>query len=214
MKLVVLGPNGRIGKQVVRRALTEGHRVTAIARTPEKVTTAHDDNLTVIAGDVFDRESLDAAIASADAVIYAVGSAGRGPTITRSTGVANVAKMMRANNVARLVVVSPSAVAISPKATLLRRIALRFFVHKLYRNPFNDVERMEDELRHTELHWSVVRSSSLRDTPPSGTYTVVPDGELRHERPVSVGDLADFLVRHAADKSASRDTVTVTGARK
>ena len=213
MKLVVLGPNGRIGSQVVRRALTEGHRVTAVARTPEKVTAAHDDNLTVVAGDVFDTGSLDAAIASADAVIYAVGSRGRGPTITRSTGIARVAKVMKANNVARLVVVSPSAVAISPKATLLRKIALRFFVHKLYRNPFNDVERMEDELRHTDLDWSVVRSSSLRDRPPTGRYVVVPDGQLRHERPVAVADLADFLVRHAADGTARRDTVTVTGTR-
>lgn len=213
MKLVVLGPNGRIGNQVVRRALTEGHRVTAIARTPEKVTAAHDDNLTVVGGDVFDTESLDASIASADAVIYAVGSAGRGPTITRSTGIARVAKVMKANNVARLVVVSPSAVAISKKATLLRKIALRFFVHKLYRNPFNDVERMEDELRHTDLDWSIVRSSSLRDKPATGRYVVVPDGELRHERSVSVADLADFLVRHAADGSARRDTVTVTGPR-
>jgi putative NADH-flavin reductase len=213
MKLVVLGPNGRIGKQVVRRALTEGHRVTAIARTPAKVTTAHDDNLTVMAGDVFDVESLDAAIASADAVIFAVGSAGRGPTITRSTGVANVVKTMRANNVARLVVVSPSAVAISRKATLARKIALRFFVHKLYRNPFNDVERMEDELRHSDLDWSVVRASTLRDVPPAGRYTVVPDGQLRHERPVSVADLADFLVRHAGDRTARQDIVTVTGAR-
>lgn len=212
MKLVVLGPNGRIGRQVVRRALTEGHRVTAVARTPAKVTTAHDDNLTVVTGDVFDTESLDPAIASADAVIFAVGSRGRGPTITRSTGVARVAKVMKANNVARLVVVSPSAVAISPKATLLRRIALRFFVHKLYRNPFNDVERMEDELRYTDLDWSVVRASSLRDTPPAGRYLVVPDGLLRKERPVSVADLADYLVRHATNMAAARDIVTVTGA--
>lgn len=114
---------------------------------------------------------------------------------------------------ARLVVVSPSAVAISPKATLPRRIALRFFVHKLYRNPFNDVERMEDELRHTDLDWSAVRSSSLRDRPATGRYVVVPDGQLRRERAVAVADLADFLVRHAADGTARRDTVTVTGAR-
>ena len=38
MKLVVLGPTGRIGKQVVRRALTEGHWVTAVSRHPDAVT--------------------------------------------------------------------------------------------------------------------------------------------------------------------------------
>jgi hypothetical protein len=37
---------------------------------------------------------------------------------------------------------------------------------------------------------------------------------LRYERPVGVTDLADFLVRHAADRTARRDTVTVTGRRR
>jgi putative NADH-flavin reductase len=210
MKLVVLGPTGRIGRQVVRRALTEGHVVTAVARRPETVTAAH-DNLTVVAGDVLDRDSLHGAIASADAVVFAVGSRGRGPTIVRSTGIATVAKVMRANNVARLIVLSPSAVAISPRATLARRLFLRFFVHKLNRNPFNDVERMEDELRFTDLDWSVVRSATLHDGPPSGSYAVVPAERSRHERPVAVADLADFVVRHAADPTARHDTVTVTG---
>ena len=210
MKLVVLGPTGRIGRQVVRRALTEGHWVTAVARNPEAVTCVH-DNLTVVPGDVLERETLYAPLAAADAVVFAVGSAGRGPTIVRSQGISTVAKVMRADNVARLIVLSPSAVAISPRATPARKLTLRFLVHKIQRNPFNDVERMEDELRYTDLDWSIVRSSTLRDGSPTGSYVVVPDGQVRRERPVTVPDLADFVVRHAADRTARHDTVTVTG---
>jgi putative NADH-flavin reductase len=210
MKLVVLGPTGRIGGQVVRHALAEGHWVTAVARRPGAVTVMH-SNLTVAVGDVLDRDSLDGAIASADAVVFAIGSRGRGPTVVRSTGISTVAKVMRANNVTRLVVLSPSAVAISPRATLARKLVLRFFVQKLYRNPFNDVERMEDELRYTDLDWSVLRASTLYEGPATGAYRVVPDGQLRHERPVAVADLAGFVVRHAADRTARHDIVTVTG---
>jgi hypothetical protein len=131
--------------------------------------------------------------------------------VLRSTAIATVAKVMAANGVARLLVVSPSAVAISPRAPLTRKITLRYFVHKLHRNPFNDVERMESELTYTDLNWSVVRASTLRDGPASGRYQVVPDGQLRRERPVSVADLADYLVRHAAERATLRDIVTVTG---
>lgn len=210
LKLVVLGPTGRIGGQVVHRALAAGHSVTAVARRPDAITTDH-ENLTVVAGDVLDHDALDGAVASADAVVFAVGSVGQGPSIVRSRGVALLSKVMRTNNVRRLVVVSPSAVAISPAAPLTRKLALRYFVHKVYRNPLLDVERMEDELTHTDLDWSVVRASSVHDGPPTGNYEVVPWERVRRERPVSVGDLADFLVRHAADSSARHDIVTVTG---
>jgi uncharacterized protein len=211
MKLVVLGPTGRIGAQVVHSALAAGHQVAAVARRPEAVTAVH-DNLTVTAGDVLDPDSLHGPIASADAVIFAVGAPGRGPTIIRSTGIATVTKVMRASGVSRIIAVSPSAVAISPGAPLTRKIFLRFFVHKIYHNPFNDVERMEEELRYADMDWSVVRAPTLRDSPASGQYLVAPDGQLRRERPVSVADLADYVIRHAADKTARRDIVTVTGA--
>lgn len=209
MKLVVIGPTGRIGDAVVRAALAAGHSVTAVARNPDAVRVVH-DNLTVTAGDVFDAASLDGAIASADAVVFAAGTRGQGPAITRSVGVATVAKVMRAAGVSRLIAVAPSAAFISPRAPLARKLALRYFVHKVYRNPFNDVERMEDELRHSGLDWSVVRAPALRDGPATGRYEVIPDGELRRERPVALADLADHLLAQATSGTA-HNTVTVIG---
>lgn len=210
MKIVILGGTGRIGQQLVRCALAHGHRVVAVSRRPDAMTVEH-DNLTAVAGDVLEPDSLSGSIASADAVIFAVGLPGRGPTVTRSAGICSVAKVMRSSGVARLVAVAPSAATISPDATLARKIALRYFVHKLYRNPFLDVERMEDELRHTDADWSVVRACALRDGPAGGRYVVVPDGQVRRERPVTVADFASYVIEHTADRTARRDTVTVTG---
>lgn len=39
LKLVVFGATGRTGKEVVKQALEKGHHVTAVVRTPEKLTT-------------------------------------------------------------------------------------------------------------------------------------------------------------------------------
>jgi short-subunit dehydrogenase len=49
MKLIVFGPTGSTGRQVVTQALDQGHDVTAFARSPEKIDLKH-EKLQVIAG--------------------------------------------------------------------------------------------------------------------------------------------------------------------
>lgn len=230
MKILVFGATGRIGRQVTRSATDHGHHVIAFIHQPDPVTApglkaapadgtaarsviASEPNVSVMTGDLLDPAALGPPVAAADAVVFAVDSPGRGPVRLRTAGIAAVIKAMQASGVSRLVTVSPSAVAISPRATLARKIALRFFIHKLMRNPFLDVERMEDELRRTDLNWSLIRTAPVRNWPASGRYEVVPDGQVRHERPVSVADLGDFIVAHTAEQSEGRDTVTVTGVR-
>ena len=46
MKLAVIAATGRIGEGLTQEALDQGHHVTALVRTPEKLTIKH-DNLTV-----------------------------------------------------------------------------------------------------------------------------------------------------------------------
>jgi putative NADH-flavin reductase len=226
MKILVFGATGRIGRQVTRSATERGHHVIAFVHQPDPVIApglnpAQPDakaitwgqDVTVMTGDLLDPATLARPVAAADAVVFAVGLRGHGPVRVRSAGIAAVIKEMRAAGVSRLVAVSPSAVAISPRATLARKIALRNFIHKLNRNPFLDVERMEDELRLTDLNWSVIRAAPVRDWPATGQYEVVPDGQLRRERPVSAADLGDFIVAHTTGRGQGRDTVIVTGVR-
>lgn len=234
MKILVFGATGRIGRQVTRSATDHGHHVVAFVHQPDPViapglkaapadraadgTAARSaitsgPDVTVMTGDLLDPATLAPSVAAADAVVFAVDSPGRGPVRLRTAGIAAVIKAMQASGVSRLVAISPSAVAISPRATLARKIALRFFIHKLMRNPFLDVERMEDELRRTDLNWSLIRTAPVRDWPATGRYEAVPDGQLRHERPVSVADLADFIVAHTTEPSEGGDTVTITGVR-
>lgn len=54
MRLVVMGATGQTGKELVRQALQEGHSVTAVVRSPEKVTETH-DNLKVRANSEISR---------------------------------------------------------------------------------------------------------------------------------------------------------------
>ena len=61
MNLVVLGATGRTGSLVVEQALAAGHTVTALVRSPQKVTAAN-PNLRVIAGEATDTSAVARAI--------------------------------------------------------------------------------------------------------------------------------------------------------
>lgn len=213
MHIVVFGGTGRIGREVVRRALADGHQVTSVARRREATEVAH-DGFARVEGDATEPSVAESALAGADAAIFAIGRPGTSSTVVRSVAMAAVLKGMRANGVKRLLTVSPAAVAISPKAPLGRKVWLRFFLHKRMRNAFNDVERVENELIHhaDDVDWTIVRSGLVRESiPASGDYQVIPDGELRRERPVSAADLAEYLVQHTADPEVHRSIVTVIG---
>ena len=72
MNLTVFGATGGIGREVVTQGLDAGHHLTAYIRNPAKLTATH-PNLTVITGELTDRDALQRPVHDADAVISALG---------------------------------------------------------------------------------------------------------------------------------------------
>src|SRR5438132_5131391 len=101
MNLAVLGATGRTGRLVVEQALAGGHTVTALVRSPEKLTTGS-SNLRVVVGEATDTAAVSRALEGADAVISTLG--GNGSVIADSTP-ALVAAAHR-TGVSRVVVLS------------------------------------------------------------------------------------------------------------
>jgi putative NADH-flavin reductase len=60
MKIAVVGATGATGRRVVEHALTQGHFVTAVARHPERLSSA--DRLSLVRGDVLSPLSLTGAL--------------------------------------------------------------------------------------------------------------------------------------------------------
>lgn len=69
MKIALIGVTGRVGSRLLAELLRRGHKVTGIARHPEKL--APRVNLVVKACDVADEAGLAAAVSGHDAVISA-----------------------------------------------------------------------------------------------------------------------------------------------
>ncbi len=72
MKLVIFGANGKTGRILTRRAVDEGHEVTAFTRHPGTFPVSG-DRLVVVGGDVLDSKAVDAAVAGHDAVLSSLG---------------------------------------------------------------------------------------------------------------------------------------------
>jgi putative NADH-flavin reductase len=73
VKLLVFGATGGTGRALLEQALEQGHVVTAFARDPAKVRSAH-QNLTVAQGNMLDLNSVEAAVKGQDAVLSALGT--------------------------------------------------------------------------------------------------------------------------------------------
>jgi uncharacterized protein YbjT (DUF2867 family) len=202
MNLVVLGATGRTGRLVVEQALAAGHTVTALVRSPEKLTTGN-SHLRVITGEATDTSALSRALEGADAVISTLG--GKGSVIADSTQA--IVAAARAAGVSRVVVLSSWVVErdrMDAVTRLLTGIAMGPVI--------KDKSAGEKVLRQSGLEWTIVYASLLTDGPADGSVAVLPEGAKRRvsER-ISRADVAVWMVQAATGVEHSRRSVGITG---
>ena len=75
MNILILGATGRVGNQIVNYALHDRHHVTVLVRTPEKIQ-INNGNLTIIQGNVLNKEDIVRAMHGIDVVISALNTDG------------------------------------------------------------------------------------------------------------------------------------------
>lgn len=71
LKILVYGATGKIGVHVVDEALERGHFVTAVSRSPSRITRQH-ERLQAVKGDVLDKDSIRQLATGQDVVIVSV----------------------------------------------------------------------------------------------------------------------------------------------
>jgi uncharacterized protein len=86
MQLTILAASGGTGRELTRQALERGHTVTAIARTPGRIDVPESAQLTRIAADVRDPDSVKAALRDSHIVLSGLGVADGDPPGTLAAG--------------------------------------------------------------------------------------------------------------------------------
>jgi putative NADH-flavin reductase len=202
MKLTILGATGATGTSLTEQALAVGHEVTAIVRDPARLSIPAHPRLRVITADVMDPASITPALEGMAAVITAVGPRGTGPTTIIRDSAHSIIQAMEKTGVRRLLEVSGSVVTDDGESPYLRYLLKPLARRTFLRHVCADMRAGEDQIRHSNLDWTIFRPPSLTDRPPRGTYRMAVDRSVPHAFSLPRADLAACMLTQLDDPAA------------
>ena len=191
-KILVLGATGGTGRLIVSQALARGHDVTALVRSPEKVSDLKGDK--VVVGDVRDEKALLEALKGQDAVVSALGTPASPFREVRllSTATRALVSAMKAEHVSRLVCITGMGAGDSAGhgGFLFDNVIFPLLLKKVYA----DKNRQEAIVRDSGLDWILVRPSVLNDKPSEGSIRALTDLSDFYGGSISRQDVATFVL--------------------
>lgn len=199
MRLTIFGATGATGTSLVEQALASGHDVTAVVRDPARLTEAARGQARVITADVMDPAAITPAVAGADAVLTAIGPRGTGPTTVSADSVSSIIQAMGKAEVRRLLAVSGSIVADAGESPYLRYLIKPIARRTFLRYVSADMRAAEQEIRASDLDWTIVRPPALTGKPAKGSYRTAVDRNLPRGFRVPRADLAAFMLSLTGD---------------
>jgi putative NADH-flavin reductase len=207
--IFVIGATGGTGQEVVRQALDRGHAVTALVRDRTRLPVQH-SRLTVMEGNVLERNQLVAAMAGADAVLFALGVPGRpkGPVDLYSSAGKATLDAMQATGLNRIAVVTAGAYVRSPQSPMMFRLIVQPIILSLLRESYADMMRLEKLLASSKTLWTVVRPARLHNGPKRPIRTAVDDAVPRSWL-VSRASVAGFMLDCVSDGSHVGERVSI-----
>jgi len=194
MKLTIFGASGATGTCLVRKALDDGHEVTAVVRDPARLTVSSQPRLHVVTADVMDPASISPAVADADAVITTIAPPGTGRSTLRQDSTRSIIQAMDKAGARRLQFISGSVVIDEGESPYLRYLIKPVARHTFLRHVTADFLATEQEIRASNLDWTIFRPPSLTNRPARGSYRVAVDRNLPRCFSITRADLAACML--------------------
>jgi putative NADH-flavin reductase len=196
--IAIFGATGKTGRRVLARALAAGYDVRVLVRDPAKLGTV-DSRVSVIAGDVLDRDAVSIVVEGSDVVLALFGHVKGSPRNLLTDGTRNIIAAMKQHGVARLVTLSGGGLRAGEDQPKLLDRVIRMLLKSVAGHVLADAEEHLKLLRDSGLDWTVVRGPMLTEAPGRGTYRVGWVGVNGGVR-ISREDLADFIVTQIEDR--------------
>lgn len=210
MNVAIFGGTGVTGLLVIQKALSAGHRVTAFARTPSKISIQH-SNLSIVEGELTDIDKIESAVKGVDAVISVLGPTGKSKGLVISNGIKNIISAMQKHGVKRLIATAtPSYKDKKDKFQFGFAFGV-FMVKSLLKDTYQDIVETGEQIAKSQLDWTIVRLPMLSNNPPTGKLNVgyTGDGQVKLFS-LSRADLADFLIQQLDDKTYLRQAPIIS----
>ncbi|MFI5758474.1 NAD(P)-dependent oxidoreductase [Streptomyces sp. NPDC051569] len=200
MRVTVFGATGGIGRLTVQRLLDGGHHVTALVRTPAKLTLTHPD-LTITTGQLSDPAAVRKAVAGADAVISALG-----PSLQRSAtgaplaeGTRNIVTAMETEQVTRFIGLATPSLADPKDKPHWKHKVLPVMAKLMFPHALAELTGMTGAVTGSGLDYTIARITNPTNKPATGHTR---SGFLGHDKVGSAmprADIAAFLVAQLTD---------------
>lgn len=207
MRVALMGATGYVGATVSARLVGEGHDVIRLVRNPD-LADAGTAAVSTVTGDALDGGAVDRTVASADAVIHALGLGGRGDgsdTTVFSDSVRLTLNAMKRNGVRRIVCLSNVGAGGSGSG-FANRLVIPVFLRWL-RPIIADENRMEMLLAASDTDWVSVRLPNVVDGPDTAVVANVDGSGLKHR--INLAAAARFLVEQLGTDDHVRAAVCV-----
>ncbi len=161
MIIVIFGASGKTGSLLVDYALSKGYHVIAYIRKASAIRQSH-PNLTIVVGNLDDKEKLKEAITGSDACISTLG----GKSLTKHatkiiSGIDNIISTMEQEGVSRMIYLS--SLGAGESRTYMPLLIRIFIADIIMRIPLSDHNTNEIRIAKSKLQWTVVRPGELND---------------------------------------------------
>lgn len=201
MNITIFGSTGKTGALAVKEALDAGHRVTAFARTPEKLAIDH-PNLQIVQGDALDPAAVRKAVEGADGVISFLGVNPKSKEYSFCTSIENVITAMKAHGVKRLVMSAGAGVGDENDAPTFMGKLMGGIIKLVAKTAFEDGLRTAQMVREVEdIDWTMVRVPMLTDRPAGEKALRIGYLGKGTGPQLSRADLAHFMITEIQDRT-------------
>jgi uncharacterized protein YbjT (DUF2867 family) len=214
MKILLLGATGRTGKHIIQEAIKRGHKVSAIARNPEKL---KDFKIDIIQGTPYDYETVEKALTGCDAVINTLNVSRKSdnpwasltaPKDMISTSASNAIKAMEKAGVNRFVALSTIGAGRSWKTT---PGILKFIVSiSNLKYAFQDHGKQEEILEKSAIDYTICRAPMLSAEINHTGAIATSEGEKPVNAVLSRNSAAEFFINIIDNNLYIRETISLS----
>lgn len=212
MKLTVFGATGGVGRHVVTQALERGDHVTAYVRNAAKLDITHPD-LTVVAGELTDREAVGRAVGDADAVISALG-----PSLDRKAtgmplveGTRTIVEAMQAEGVERYIGMATPSLRDPRDSRSLLGVVVPFMGRTFLKRAYRELLQMSKIVTDSSLNWTIARFTQPKDGERTGKVRAGFLGRDKIGAAITRADIAGFLLEQTTDTQFHRAAPAISG---
>ena len=214
MKILILGATGRTGKHIIEEAIKRGHKISAIARNPEKL---KDFKIDITQGTPYDYETVEGAIIGCGAVINTLNVSRKSdnpwaslaaPKDMISKSVSNALKAMEKVGITRFVTLGAIGAGRSWKTT---PVILKFIVSiSNLKFAFLDHGKQEEILENSNMDYTICRAPMLSDKINNTGAVATAESEKPASTVLSRNSAAEFFLKIIENNEHIRESVSLS----